>query len=154
IGIVLPTLAVMLWYAAIGKFDFFYISNIAANQALVGKTAPPFNLQGLVSGLRQYDFVVLGTAAALIVGPFLARPSERIRSWLIFLSWLRVLCLSFGFLARFADPFFIQTLPMLSVASGWFLAVLAEKLPLNRMGRSAILTAIVLLAGAWGERSE
>src|SRR4051812_4304408 len=34
-GILLPTLAVVAWFAAIGKLDFFLASNIVANESLV-----------------------------------------------------------------------------------------------------------------------
>jgi hypothetical protein len=122
LGILVPTATVIAWYALIGHLNDFIGANFSANATLVGATAPGFDLANLRQGLRNYDLLVLGAIAALVGGRFLARDSGEKRGWLAVTAWLGAMALALLFLRRFADHFFIQTLPSLSLAAAFFVA--------------------------------
>ena len=154
IGIALPTIAVFLWYASIGQIDAFLLSNFVANASLVGETAAPFGEVGLINGLRRYDVLVLGAIAAVAVGPFMADASEHKRSWLALVAWLLAMSLSLLFLRRFANHFFIQTLPALSMAAAWFVMQLSQAITLGRTATRILLSAGVILVALWANHAQ
>ena len=154
IGIVLPTAVVFLWYLSIGRVADFFLSNIIANEALLGETAPAFSIQGLIDGLRQYDILVLGAAAAVLLGPFLGDTSEHKRNWFAIVAWLLAMSLSLLFLRRFADHFFIQTLPALSVATAWAAMRIKQVMPLGRTAARFGLIVGTVLVAIWAGRSD
>jgi len=149
LGIAVPTGIAFLWYAVIGQFDTFLVSNISANEALVGETAPPFGYQWMIDGLKQYDALIIGAAAALAAGPLLANTAERRRSWLAIVVWLLSMCLSLIFLRRFANHMFIQALPAISVATAWILVRASQTASLGRTATRLVLASTVAFLALW-----
>ena len=153
LGILLPTIAAFLWYAAIGLTDTFLLSNMNA-AAQIGGNALDISVQGLIDGLRQYDALVLCTGAALVIGPFLADTPERRRSWLAIVAWLLAMSMSLLFLHRFANHYFIQTLPALSMATAWFAMRAIHAMSLGRSVTRVILPVGVVLLAVWAGHSQ
>ena len=149
LGIVLPTIAVALWYAAIGHFNAFLVSNISANEALVGATAPPFGYEWMIGGLVQYDALIVGAAAAVVAGPILANTIVRRRSWFAIVVWLAAMSLSLIFLRRLANHMLIQAIPAIYVATAWFMMRASQAISLGRMATRIVLTGAVVFLALW-----
>lgn len=180
IGLVLPTLAVLAWYAAIGALGLWHEANIAAAlPVMAGEEG--LNWAGLRAGLIGFDLLVLGTLATLLAAPWLARDAATRRALLGLLLWLGLLALPLALTRRFADHFFLQPLPVLALltaagaalalrrAAGWRpglarlggpALLLLAALGLARVGLGQVATAAEVLwqrhvAGQphWGDRS-
>lgn len=154
LGTVLPTLVILLWYLLIGQIGAWLDANIGATSGLVaGQDAPAFNLAGLAGGLRDFDLLVLGTAATLLIGPVLPAARGEGRSFAILACWLGAMALSLLFSRRFADHFFLQALPALAMATGFGMMLAARTvamlMPAAARWTTPGLLACILLAGAW-----
>jgi hypothetical protein len=154
LGIAIPTLLVFAWYFAIGRADALISSNIVANEALVGETAPAFNVQGLIDGLRAYDVPALSALAAVAFGWIFAKSPEQKREWIAIVIWLFWMSLALLFLRRFADHFFIETLPALSMATAWIAFRVFKTMRLGEVPARVALIACAILLAAWSNRSE
>lgn len=152
LGVVLPTAAVMVWYAAVGHWDDWFGANILANAKLVGETAPRFGFGELPGFLWDADLLVFGAAVALASAAILTDPHER-RSLFALLIWLVGDCLALLFLRRFADHMILQTLPVLSLLTGFAAALLWDISPAHRRAGRAALVAAAIAYVAWGGRT-
>ena len=153
LGIVLPTLAAMAWYGAIGRFGLWFTANITANAGLVGATAPPLELEVLPFLLGQNRLVVLGTAACALAAPWLADTRQRRQGLAALSLWLAADAAALLVMRRFADHMMVQALPVLCLATGFVLARLVEAATAQRPAvwptvRPILLWTLPLLAYA------
>ena len=159
LGIAVPTLAVLAWYAGIGHLGDWIAANIAANEQLVGATAPAFQWTALDYVLRQLALPFCGFAAALLLGPLLARPRER-RGLAALALWGVGGAAALLFLRRFADHMMLQVLPELCLGTAFAAVAVARRLarlpPLRRLGRAAAFGLLMAMAAcvlAWEGRA-
>jgi len=146
LGTLLPTLLVLGWYAAIGQLGTWVEANVTTNLGVVGGETAGLNLDGLATGLRGFGPLVLGTVAGLAAAPLLAEGRAAWRGVLALVVWLAAMALSLLFSRRFADHFFLQVLPPLTMATA-FAMVLAARALAAAIPRLARWTRLALLGG-------
>lgn len=151
-GALLPTLAVLAWYGAIGGLEAWIEANITSTIGLVHGAAPPFNWPGLAEGLRRFAPLVLAAAATLAAAPWLLGGAAEWRAAAGLFWWLGCMALMLLFGRRFADHFFLQLLPALAAVAGVGLALFWRRLArgrplLARRGGLALALAALLLGG-------
>lgn len=145
-GTLVPTLLVIAWYLLAGQWDGWVGANINATISLVGGDAPPLDLWGLEFGVRGFCLLFLGTAATIVGAPFLARTQETKRGLFAILCWLTAMALSLLFLRRFANHFFLQALPVLSLTTAFGLALLTRRVFTARWEPAVLFTCLALIA--------
>ena len=151
VGLLMPTILIVLWYILIGKLDTYIDANFQANIGLIGSEAPAFNTENLIVGLRGFDTLFLGAAVMLMVGAILAKSGESRRGFLAICCWLAAMTLSLLFSRRFADHFFLQVIPSISLATAFgAVLILQATVParLMPMGVAICVALIGVRAGA------
>ncbi len=116
-GLVMPSVAVLLWFAGAGRWEDWVGANIAANGGLLTGDAP-LGLAGVPFLLRQVAPLVVGAAlavpAAMLPGSAVSR-----RGLLVVLLWLAGAVLALLALRRFADHMMLQVLAPMALASAF-----------------------------------
>ena len=146
LGAALPTLAVLGWYALVGRLGDWASANLAA-QGDTLRTAFGVDPDMLPFALRRYALPVAGTVLALA---WLACRAER-RFAAVLVAWLAGDALALWFLHRLADHMMIQILPPLCLGTGWAAARALQAMPSGRW-RAGVAALAALAWLGWSGR--
>src|SRR5829696_2878477 len=140
----LPTLAVMLVYAASGRWDAWVAGNLATHRAFYGEdTGPAIAWEAGLHVTVEQAPLWLAALLALLLGWRLARGGAERRALAFLLLWVVAIGVGQVFLRWMADHYFLQFLPPLGLLAGFLLgrAVLAHLEPPS--ARRALLALLV-----------
>ncbi len=139
-----PRLAVMLVYAASGRWDAWVAGNLATHRAFYGEdTGPAVAWEAGLHVVVEQAPLWAAALLALALGWGLARDERERRSLPLLLAWVAAIGVGQVFLRWMADHYFLQFLPPLCLLAGLLLgrAVLARLEPPS--ARRALLAVLV-----------
>jgi Dolichyl-phosphate-mannose-protein mannosyltransferase len=145
LGFGLPSLAVVIWYAAAGELQALLRANLVANLARFER---PFGrLVVPLYAAINYGPLCIAAGLALLFGRSLAAGEAERRGLLVVAVWIAAVVLGLLLLRRWYEHYFIQLLPPLCLLTGF----IATRVVLDVMRRpSGYACAVVLLvAGAF-----
>ena len=146
---VLPTLAVMLVYAASGHWDAWVAGNLATHRAFYGEdTGPAIAWEAGLHVMVEQAPLWLAALLALLLGWRLARGGAERRALAFLLLWAAAIGVGQVFLRWMADHYFLQFLPPLSLLAGFMLgrAVLAH---VGRPAARRVLLGVLVALGVF-----
>jgi 4-amino-4-deoxy-L-arabinose transferase-like glycosyltransferase len=141
----LPTLAVILLYAATGHLSEWATANIGGQRGFVDDPGQRIEWLAAFWAVLEQAPLWLGAFLAALLAARLLRDAAEARSLAFLLVWMAALCALQLFLRIAADHYFLQFLPPLCLLAGLFLGRTLLAAAATRAFRAGLLATVLAL---------